>query len=140
MKFNGRKKRQYFSNGKSEFNGTKKFGINTKNYIGQRQQINNSKQVRNAEVKQGNETTQRNKSMEPEHGQKEHYIHREDNRKHKKSDKWLDVKAQTKDKAYNSRKFKIETQREDESQVKQGQDEFLGKNSLFSLLYYYLFH
>jgi len=81
LKFDGRKKRQYFSNGKSEFNGTKKFGITTKNYIGQKQQINNSKQVRNAEVKQGNETKQKNRSMEQEHGQKEHYIHREDNGK-----------------------------------------------------------
>ena len=50
----------------------------------------------------------------------------------------LDVKAQTKDKAYNSRKFNKETQREVESQVKQGQDEFLRKNSLFLLLYYLL--
>ena len=90
LKFDGRKKRQYFSNRKSEFNGTKKFGINTKNYIGQKQQINNSKQVRNAEVKQGNEATQRNKSMEPEHGQKEHYIHREDNGKQRnQTSNWM---------------------------------------------------
>ena len=34
LKFEGRKKCQYFFNGIFEFNGTKKFGINMKNYIG----------------------------------------------------------------------------------------------------------
>ena len=74
LKFDGRKKRQYLTNGKSELNETKKFGINVKNYIGQRQQINDSNRVRNAEVEGGKGITQKNKGGRPKKGQKERYF------------------------------------------------------------------
>jgi len=79
LKFDGRKKRQYLTNGKSEFNETKKFGINAKNYTGHSQQINDSNRVRNAEVEGGKEPSQENKGRRPKKGQEEHYFNGEDN-------------------------------------------------------------